>query len=168
MPQQPRRQRANWGARAIMAAAVLTGGLIWSVGVCGGIYKWVDEDGRTHYTDVPPDRAVKQMDLPSGPDESARRGSQEEADRLLELDRRKQQIRQRARARKKSESLQRQKEAEERQRVCKQARNDLGSLKQQAPVFWTNDRGERIFVEDDERPERISELTRFVNQYCRR
>jgi hypothetical protein len=159
-------ERVKRTARLRLAAAILLATLIWSVGINSGVYKWVDEAGRTHYTDVPPDRSAKQMDLPNGPNEAALQNSREEAKRLLELDRRKQQIRQRAKAREESEALVRRREAAALQRHCMNARNDLMALTQRAPVYWTNERGERVFVEDHERPERIAELKRIIKRDC--
>lgn len=161
----PERVKLTGRAR-LLAAAILLASLIWSGGINSGVYKWVDQNGKTHYSDSPPDRSAKQMDLPDGPDEAALRKSREEANRLLELDRRKQQMRQRARAREQNEALARRRETAALQRHCMNARNDLKALTQQAPVYWTNDRGERVFLEDHERPERMAELKRIIKRDC--
>lgn len=145
---------------------MLATSLLGSVSAYSGVYKWVDEDGRTHYTDSPPNRAAKQMDLPAGPDEAALRSSRDEADRLLELDRRKQHMRQRAKAREERNALARRQEAEALTRHCMNTRKDLDMLTRHIPVYWMNERGERVFIEDHERPGRIAELQRIIKRDC--
>jgi hypothetical protein len=151
---------------ARLTVAILAASLLGSDTVDSGVYKWIDEEGKTHYTDSPPDRAARQMDVPLGPDEATLRSSREQANRLLELDRRKQQMRQRAKAREEREALARRREAEALARRCRNARSHLEILTKQIPVYWTSDRGERVFIEDHERPERIAELKRFIQRDC--
>ena len=59
---------------ALMAVVTV---LAWSAAAYGQMYKWVDKNGRTHYTDTPPPPDAKSSAPPPGsraPDAPAKAG----------------------------------------------------------------------------------------------
>jgi hypothetical protein len=85
---------------------------------------------------------------------------------LIELDQRKTEIRRRDKERTEREAAEASRAEAERRSRCARARHDLRALQQQVRVYWTNDRGERVYVEDADRAGQIRQLERFVAGNC--
>lgn len=56
--------------------------------------------------------------------------------------------------------------AHNRQVLCARARRNLAVLREQVPVFTYNEKGEKVYVENDDRPARIAEAERAVSDVC--
>lgn len=50
--------------KTLVAVMAVVTGVAWSGAACGQMYKWVDKDGKTHYTDTPPPSDAKSATLP--------------------------------------------------------------------------------------------------------
>lgn len=164
----------NQNCRSLMNSALLVLAGCASTAAVAEIYKWVDENGRIHFTDSPPvDKGTKvELDVrqPSEePDEGEIRRldllRQAEIDdaheeRLRELD-------------EQDATLVRHDAG-----ACEQARVSWYALNQRMPVYWTekgklrphwtNDtyRGERRYVSDDERPALARRINSDIHRYC--
>lgn len=123
-------------------------------------YKWVDENGRTHFSDTPPpDRKADKLAIkpPSAPDPGVA-GSRDWQTQLQESNVRRAQ-------------QQRQQEVEDRQRKamehnCSMARGDLNAL-QRGRVFRYDDNGEKQYLGDSDRPAAVAAAQKRVERYCR-
>ncbi len=127
----------------------------------GQAYKWVDENGRTHFSDTPPpdrraDRLTIRPQVPEDPQAAARqRGWQTQ---LQESNVRNAQ-------------QQAQQEAAERDRAmmernCANARGELDVL-QRGRVFRTGPNGERQYLEDKDRSAALAAAQDKAARYCR-
>jgi len=132
----------------------------------GQVYKWVDEHGRTHYTDRRPLEQVEPLVLEGGPSEADRREAEARAERLIELDRRRTGMRERQKAREAQEVAEREREAASRRRECGAARRDLATLREQRPVYTLGPDGENVFIGDRERVDMIRTLETLIATRC--
>jgi hypothetical protein len=130
------------------------------------VYKWVDEKGVTHYTDEPPppERKATKVDITNTPVKPGAANSPDEW-KQRELEFRKSRL-----DKEKTEAAEKQKverDATGRRNRCLNAQRALDML-QSRPVYRTNERGERIFIEDQERARETQEWREVARQNCDR
>jgi len=139
------------------------------------IYKWVDADGRLHFTDEPPaERGTKvELDVakPSAiPDEGEIRRL--ELVQRVQLEAKEKAVtQQKVRAPKQSELT-------NDSPGCRPARNRWYALTQDIPVYWVDSdtirafwhgdtyRGDRDYISDDERPALLRKTANEIEAYC--
>lgn len=126
------------------------------------VYKWVDENGGTHYGERPPQgaksTAVEQHLANPGPAP----GKSAEPDwkqQELEFHKRRIQAEQAASKSQQMEDSQRQ--------ACKQARDQLAQLNSARRVYRMDEKGERVFQSDEERDASKLRLEQQVSDHCR-
>ena len=128
------------------------------------IYKWVDEKGVTHFSETPPPDGRKASKVepkvtpPSGP-----------AAAPADWKKREQESRKQRIEREQSDEATRAKshnEAAERANRCNRAKRDLEVLNLQVPVYSTNERGERVYVEDKDRESEKADARRLIAANC--
>jgi hypothetical protein len=134
------------------------------------LYTWTDEKGVVHYTDTPPDNA-NAIELPAT--EVYRPGSSgayPQADAAVTEDEKDpaevesyadEQRKQLDEARKKS----REKQAE-RERICKEARNQLETIEPSRRVYFTNDQGETERLDDEQRVAMVEKAKVLIAENC--
>jgi hypothetical protein len=147
--------------RTVAWAAML--GLV-ALAASGQVYKWVDEKGRTHYSETPPpdNKSAKKVD--TGPAISPAAPAREDW-KQKELDSRRRTL-----EKQQAEDASRRKEAQEEQVMkgrCRSAQRDLQILEMQAPIFHVNEKGEKVYLEDRERPAAIARARKEVQTYCK-
>jgi hypothetical protein len=124
-------------------------------------YKWVDENGRTHFSDTPPpDRKADKLTIkplsPAGPSGAA--GSGDWQSQLQESNLR------RAQQEAQQEAANRERKAAERN--CSIARGELSTL-QRGRIFRYDENGERQYLDDKDRPAALAAAQERVERYCR-
>lgn len=135
------------------------------------MYKWVDEKGVTHYSEKPPPgRKAQQMQsapaAPSAPAASPAEAASTWSDKERDFKRR-------SIERDQDEQKKRKKESDERQRVamrreqCMEAQGDIAALNEQRPIYWINEKGEREYLKDGDRPEAMRRAKERVEAYCK-
>lgn len=126
----------------------------------GGLYKWVDEKGVVHYSDMPPaGKSGKQLNVaPQPPLEgpSRPRSWQEQQQDANERRHREEKAQQ-----------EQQKAAQEAEQKCLRARNALDSLKRERPLYRVTREGERAYMDDEERQRQIADWQKQADAYCR-
>lgn len=127
----------------------------------GQVYKWVDEKGVTHYSEnPPPDKKATKVE--TGP---AVAPTPSPDWRQKEIDAKRRGI-ERKRL---DEAAQRKEEHEEQVRKgrCRSAQRDLDVLRAERPLYHVNEKGERVFLEDKNRPAEIQRARHDVEKYCK-
>ena len=132
------------------------------------VYKWVDEQGRTHYGEKPPE-GVKATEMgatpssPAAPTAPAAPAAQPDW-KQKELESKRQRI---ERERKEgAESQQAKRRDAVRAQECAEAKRHLARLEEQIPVYQRNSAGERVYIEDKDRPAAIAAEKRLVAENC--
>lgn len=145
---------------------VLTGLiLLFSAAADAQIYKWIDENGKTQYTDRPPppevSREGQRLNIKSAPaatnNEMGKSGNL--AEEKLEFDKRRQQ--------RKEEEAKQQEKAEEDKKKCIDAQGQL-RLYTDSPRLIVPDGGGGIaYADDDMRQKKIAEANRAIATFCK-
>ena len=134
----------------------------------GQIYKWVDKDGNTHFSDCPPppdciaEKVVK-APLPSEQEAVLARNKLDQMiqEQEASYDARKEAKKEREAKRALALTL-----AVVAKRECASSRQSLHILGKPRPVYWIDDEGEYIYLSADERLARINRLEKFIAESC--
>lgn len=135
-----------------------------------GITKWEDASGKVHYSDqTPPSTAKSQKDLdlnnnPAAPGASSvsKGGEKSLAEKDLESKKRRVQAEESA-----AKQAKDQEEAKNRKANCEQARHQLQAIQEGQRMAKFDEKGERIFLEDSDRPQAIEKAKQSVDSWCK-
>ena len=143
---------------------------VFSMVANGELYKWVDHNGKTRYTDQPPPagaaKTEKKLEIklapvrPTQPDDDKTKESHKSlSDKELDFKKRL--------AAKEQEKAKRQKEIKEKKEKCTYARSKL-KLYQEAPKLTIADgKGGIVRADDAARQKGIKEAQKEIKSYCR-
>ncbi len=126
------------------------------------MYKWVDEKGRTVYSETPPPdgKAIK-LDIKTSPGPASAPGVDW---KQKEIDARQTRIQ-------KEQQEQNQKTQEEavlsaKKRSCLESQRQLSIAQAPRPLFTVNEKGEKIYLDEKERQREIDGWQANVHKYC--
>lgn len=161
----------------MMRSVLLAVMLAFAAGAFAQMYRWVDKDGRVHYTATPPPAGTKARTLraptaapaePAADDaakdaaaKDARKGPLTPAEQEQEF--RKRQLE--AQKAQEKEALAA-KEAETKQANCNRAREALATLESGQRVAGTNAQGERYYLDDEARARETAAARRSMQDWC--
>ncbi len=124
------------------------------------IYKWVDEQGNTHYTQTPPPEVddIEKLDLPSPVDTDAANQALEQRNKMLNELREE---------RNEKRELQQNNESEvvKNEQQCEQARKRLASY-QRPRVNVKNPDGSQRNLTEEERQAEIQKSKEYIKKAC--
>ncbi len=128
------------------------------------MYKWVDEKGVTHYSETPPPDGGKAAKItvnptpPSGPVPAPVDYKQKELDSRKDKLQKEQQTKQVSQEEAQAASLKKGR--------CLEAQRNLVVYGMQRPVFTTNEKGEKTFIEDEQRQEQVKKWSARAKEFC--
>lgn len=132
------------------------------VAALAGTYRWVDENGQTHFGDRPPAGAASDEVSVAPPPVDADAAARERKQRMHEfLEQSEKERAERNEAKARQEAA-----AEERQARCEQLRGRLKYLKSVSKIYRINNDGERVYVDDEENERLRREFTARVQSEC--
>jgi Domain of unknown function (DUF4124) len=134
------------------------------------VYTWTDEKGVVHYTDTPPDNP-NAVEIPATeayrpgstgvypPADAAETGDEEDPATVASpADEQRQKMDE---AREESQEKQ-----AERARICKLARDRLETIEPSRRVFYTNEQGETVRLDDEERVTLVEQAKTLIAANC--
>lgn len=131
------------------------------------VYKWVDEDGITHYADCPPtDCVFEELELPEGPTEEEVEAAKEKFGKTLEARKAREAAAKAKRASDTQKEQQQEQLRAERLKKCSEAIYQLELLNQKRRVFKQQADGSRLYLENKDRPGEISQISALRDQFC--
>ena len=149
-------------------AGLITGFWVLSLSAAQSIYKWVDEDGSIHYSDQPPPQVYKSEELriDSAPSDHIVREAQERADRLEIKHQTSHDQRSAAREQERLQTELEQVKRDDRQRRCIKAHEEIQSLNHHMPIYYIDEKGDWIFLDDKERADLIKFYHAEIDMFC--
>lgn len=155
------------GFKMMCLAAVLAGFAGLAPAFAADVYTWTDADGTTHYSDLPPDGSdARQIDVQGAykpgtvePPEPASQSQPEQGQPTLNPAQQKRgQI---------SQSRKERKEArEENERLCALHRQRVEQMEPARRIFYTDETGESVRMDDEQRMGLIGESKDFIAKNC--
>lgn len=136
--------------------ALVLSSLLVCLGVCAeGMYKWVDDRGVTHYSESPP------------PEGTAAKKIEVQAGEGKELDwHKKLQDSNYQRTLKDQADKQQAGGAAKRQQECRRAQEALDTLNNSRRVYHLDDKGQRVYVDDEQRQKEIQMWQERAKNAC--
>ncbi len=126
------------------------------------VYKWVDKDGHTHYSQTPPsstDVKAQTVDItPAAPDPTTLQNEANLAKQLQDQGKQDQKTQEQAT---KDAAAQQQK-----QRICDDLQQRLAVLQQSGRVTTVDAQGNKTYVTDDSRAQQEQQLQDQMNKSC--
>lgn len=146
-----------------LSLCLLCGSLFFSVpSFSQQMYKWKDEKGVTHFSENPPPdggKAEKIEVKPVGGDRPA--VPPPETWRQKELESKQQKAKTEG-----ADEIARKRDESQRAQKCQTYKRELDSLTNSGRLFHLNEKGERVFMEEKERSDRIDEAKRIIRESC--
>jgi Domain of unknown function (DUF4124) len=144
--------------------------LLTVASVSAKIFKWVDENGVTHYSETPPPKQ-KAQEIQVQPESATEGndGANTSAKRLHEEELEYEQYKAKREAAQKKQELEdaaAQHNAVVKKEKCVLARQNLFILQQQKPVFTINGNGDRVYLNDQQRASEIERIKKNIEIYC--
>ena len=130
------------------------------------VYKWVDENGKVHYSDKPFDDKSKELKIKDNVNPQQQREAQKRAQKLIKAQQRS------VKNRLESEHEQRQQKQQNEEKTrqigvaCARAKEGLRILQMQRPVYDMDEKGERRFLSDEQRKKEITQLKQEIASHC--
>ncbi len=153
---------------AAISAGTLLLGLVWGTAVAQNatVYKWVDNQGVTHYTDNPPESASNVSDTGiryrrTNPQSVQTRVSREQTSFAEQQGRRNDQ--QQAGA---QDRNQREADENERRKNCEQSRQVMEKYDTAHRLYRTTPDGEREYLDSDQIDSARAEAAAAVKKWC--
>jgi hypothetical protein len=132
----------------------------------GQMTRWVDAEGRIHYSDQPPPpdaRSSQTLHIKPGPASPAKPVPEGKSYAEKELEFRKRRVEAEEAA---AKQAQEQQAAREKERNCAQARGNLRTLQEGGRISTYNEKGERVFLDDAAREKAIADAQKAVDSWC--
>lgn len=132
------------------------------------IYKWTDEEGNVHYSDCPPPPScdAEIVEAEPEPDPSEVRKAQQRLEQMLAEQAE-------GRAEREHEQLEKEEQrviamqiAVARKRVCIRARQNLQVLLVQRPVFYIDENGNYVYLDEETRISEVERMRRLIAENC--
>jgi hypothetical protein len=146
----------------LFAAAAFTLALT----AAGEMYRWVDENGRIHYSDQPPPATLKQQkEMKQRVRPSSGATTAEPAPNYVDQEAafRKRQVEQ---AEKQADEQKAQQAAAEKQQNCQRTRQHLATLQSGTRITRANAQGEREYLDDAQIAQEIQAAQQAAAQWC--
>ena len=127
------------------------------------MYRWVDKEGKTHYSDLPPtDVPAKAVDAKpaTGSGNPSAIKSYQEKDQEF----RKRRIEEQEVEKKQKTELA---NTQAKQKNCTDAKSRLALLQAGGRIGKTNEKGERAFLSDQDRESETREAEKSVSEWCK-
>jgi len=141
---------------------------VFAVSAGSEIHRWVDKDGNVHYSDSPPSHATtEKIEPPPPPSKENIRRTQARTDLLIEQQRASADQRAQEREEKRLQIAEAEQQAADRKRLCIGAKGDLYVLRMPRPVFTIDEKGERVFADDELRQSEIEEMKSIIAANCK-
>ena len=132
------------------------------------IFKWVDEEGNVHYSDCPPPPScdAETIQTEPEPDPTEVRRAQQRLDQMLAEQEEHKTERVQVKLEEERRRVLAMKFAVAKKQVCIRARQNLHVLQVQRPVFYINEDGEYVYLDEETRLSEIARMSRLIAENC--
>jgi hypothetical protein len=136
--------------------------LSFSAAISAEIYKWVDENGKVHYSDKPFNENAEKVTIEKPPTEKQRIEAQNNAKRLIQRDKRLQENKIEDQQLLKQQT----KEINEKSKICADAKKELEILMTPVRVYQVDENGNESILDDAQRQINIKHYKEEIENNC--
>lgn len=140
--------------------------MLVSTNTFAALSKWVDADGKVHYSDQPPPPNVKAKTLRVTSDTAAPASAPAAPKTIAE---REAELRKAQQAKKEAagKAAQEQARVEAEKSACATAQQNLRTLQEGMRIMEVDAKGERSYLDDEQRQQRIAKARQDISAYCK-
>lgn len=142
--------------------------MLSSTSTFAALNKWVDANGKVHYSDQPPPANVKTEKLRTAPvaNEPAKAGSAPAASKTLAEREAELKKTQQAKKEAAEKAAREQAKADEKKAGCATAQQSLKMLQDGMRLMEIDAKGERYYISDEQRQQRMVKAKQDVDNWC--
>jgi hypothetical protein len=129
------------------------------------VYKWVDENGDTHYGDYPKENATEQLNVQSNSPSASSKNTNPQ--QRFEKKKQMADAMREERLKRQEEKEKAKKEQQEKERKCTIAKGKLQDFKEFGRIVTRGDNGERQYMNDAEREQLLQRTQKEVDKWCK-
>jgi hypothetical protein len=153
--------------RRLPRPAILIALLVALLFAIGAVYKWVDKEGKVHYSDKPPPgQTAEAVTVAPGPTAEQQRQAQARLQALQESSQRETATRETERAQQQSAQRSEVLEAALAVQVCADAMAQRMTLDLQMPIYRRGGGSKRVYLADADRPAEKQRLDETIATFC--
>lgn len=151
-----------------MKSGIFWAVLLWAISLnaIAALHKWVDADGKIHYSDsAPPD--VKTKKIKSSPAAQSETSNNDGTVQKSIAERNQEWKKSQQDKEKAEQKAAQEKEIDEqKKRNCENARSNLANLENSPAIVTYNAQGERTFMDDASKNNKMDEARKAISSYC--
>ena len=148
--------------RALLLVVVVS--VCWAYEVIGAVYKWVDDNGKVHYSDKPPaQQDIQEMEVEHAPSVTTPGLTGEQR---LHKQQRVLDAFAKERADKKAEQDKLAQEKQERKVWCARAKDELREISEAGYLYDYDENGEMVVLSKERRAQATSEAEAQIKKKC--
>jgi hypothetical protein len=134
----------------------------------GTVYKWTDKEGNVHYTDCPPPPGcvAETIEAQAAPSAADVERAQQRLEKMLAEQEQSAAVRQEERLERQRQQAVALEIAVARKRTCIQSQQNLHALLMNRPVYYINEKGERVFLDDATHKAEIERMRQLIKENC--
>lgn len=140
--------------------------LLTSFNASAALNKWVDAEGKVHYSDTVPADVIAQKirqssapdSTPPSPEAAAPKSLAEREAEWKKAKKTKEETAQKAEKEQEAQSI--------KQKNCEGARSNLANYENSPAIVSYNEKGERIFLDEATRQKKIEDARKSVSSHC--
>jgi hypothetical protein len=134
----------------------------------GTVYKWTDKEGNVHYTDCPPPPGCKAevIESQAAPSAADVEQARQRLEKLLAEQGQAAAAREEERLERQRKQAAAMKLVAARMQTCIMAQQNLHALLMERPVYYINEKGERVFLDDASHKAEIERMRELVRENC--
>ncbi|MEM9532210.1 MAG: DUF4124 domain-containing protein [Pseudomonadota bacterium] len=146
----------KYGIPKVLITVVLLGLVFATAHGAERVYKWVDENGVTHFSSTPPPEGAERVKINRAPRPSAGAAAAAESAAAPQGELYADAVQP------DNSAI----EAENARRQCEKGRNMIAQIEPRPRVFRVDADGTRTYLEDEERMELLDEARSLVSEFC--
>ena len=130
------------------------------------IYKWVDKNGKIHFSDKPVDKTAKKIKEKNQLSKKYLTESRKRIKELMKFQKRMETSRNEKEYSENTAKIEKQNETIKLETICKSAKKEVRLLGKGRPTYYENEKGKRVFLSDKEKNESIKFAQNFIKENC--
>ncbi|MBV1908507.1 MAG: DUF4124 domain-containing protein [Kangiellaceae bacterium] len=139
---------------------------IMTLPVQSQVYKWVDENGKVHFSDKPIDEKSQKVVIKKQPSKSQIKEAKQRASEMLRHQRKVNQINDEEILDSQLARHKKEREQTKLKQACNEAKREKINLSRGFRSYTENEKGERYFYSDQEKTDLITELEKAIQKNC--
>lgn len=158
---------SNWCLATINRMLLVSLLICFSHSTVAKVYRWVDENGKVHYSDKPFDDKSQEVEMKPEPTSAELSKAKNRANNLMQHQNKILEMAEEDANKKLAADAKKEKEKNELFKLCNAAKTEVRMLGRGFRSYTENKDGKRHYLSDQEKIDKIAEIQQQVDKNCR-